>query len=166
MCLSAKGLIAFYASKNIIAAEYLQNVSCESRPLFQKSRLIDTLSSRSSAVHAACRDKIPGVVYSMAWLWIVAVWFPLSDFGLKWSLPQGCAMQPGRKTSTSFVIIALSLAHREAIATDQGSVQSKHVSTELFSGEGGMDKILNAVFYLPFSFCSLTGILFCISMVL
>lgn len=65
MCLSAKDLIAFYASKNIIAAEYLQNVSCDSRPLIHKSRLIVTLSSHSSAVHGACRDKIPGIFYSI-----------------------------------------------------------------------------------------------------
>lgn len=50
---------------NIIAAEYLQNISSDPRCLIHYARLIDTLSSHSSPVHGGWREKIPCVFHSV-----------------------------------------------------------------------------------------------------
>jgi len=63
---------------NIIAAEYLQNISHDPRPLIPKSRVTDTGSSPPHQAELR--------VFFAPWLaqlWIVPMWFPCSDLGLE-----------------------------------------------------------------------------------
>lgn len=66
----------------------------------------------------------------------------------------------GRKPADLLSYCFVCLGHGEAIAAVQDRVQRSDVRTELFSGEGRMDKILNAIFCLPLPLCLLRRIFY------